>query len=245
MDAGEQTADAVADPGGLPGQVVVEPDQHVQLGQHVVTDVDLAQSVRQRAGGISDNERVAGVGLGGAGVQIRDPAHRQPGQVAHVMPARAGHRDWQRTDRGRLIDHDQHRPVCRELVEHRPQLGLAVGQRRVVHPLPGRVQTDSVVFALAHIQAEEDLVTAAHPPCLSFVAGGRRSSIDGRHPHYGTAWGYAEVLGQQCGCVGDHVALCRCEQAVTAILPRSWTGTTSVGHPGYTHVTFVPRLSIP
>ena len=93
VDAGEQAADAVADPGGLPGQVVVEPDQHIQLGEGVVIDVDLAQGVRQRAGGISDDEAVAGVGLGGAGVQIGDPAHRQPGQVAHVMSARPGYRD--------------------------------------------------------------------------------------------------------------------------------------------------------
>src|SRR3712207_7942796 len=30
VDAGEQPADAVADPGGFAGQVVVEPDQHLQ-----------------------------------------------------------------------------------------------------------------------------------------------------------------------------------------------------------------------
>jgi len=33
VDAGEQAAAAVAEPGGLAGQVVVEPDQHVQFGQ--------------------------------------------------------------------------------------------------------------------------------------------------------------------------------------------------------------------
>jgi hypothetical protein len=32
VDAGEQPSDAVGQPGGLAGQVVVEPDQHVQLG---------------------------------------------------------------------------------------------------------------------------------------------------------------------------------------------------------------------
>lgn len=93
MDAGEQTADAVADPCGLAGQVVVEPDQDIQFGYRVVADVDLAQGVGQGAGGVGDDERVAGVGLGAAGLEVGDAAHRQAGQVGHLMPARPGHRD--------------------------------------------------------------------------------------------------------------------------------------------------------
>lgn len=47
------------------------------------------------------------------------------------MPAGARHRDRQRPDGGRLIDHHQHRAVRCELAEDLPQLGFAGGQRRV------------------------------------------------------------------------------------------------------------------
>ncbi|GAA2682404.1 hypothetical protein GCM10010428_50800 [Actinosynnema pretiosum subsp. pretiosum] len=47
--AGEQAADAVGDAGGLTGQVVVEADEHVQLRQGLVAEVDRAQGVRRAA----------------------------------------------------------------------------------------------------------------------------------------------------------------------------------------------------
>jgi hypothetical protein len=64
VDVGEQAADAVADPGGLGRLVVVEADQHLQLGEHLLADVDPAQDVRHAAGGLDDDVGVAGVGLG-------------------------------------------------------------------------------------------------------------------------------------------------------------------------------------
>jgi hypothetical protein len=137
VDAGEQAADAVADPGGLAGQVVVEPDRHVRFGQGVVADVDRAQGVRQGAGGVGDDERVLGVGLRAARVEAGDAAHGQAGQVGHLVAGRTGHRDRQRADRGRLVDHHRQRPVGGELVGQRPQPRFAVGRWRVVQPLAG------------------------------------------------------------------------------------------------------------
>jgi hypothetical protein len=64
VDAGQQATDAVADAGGLSSEVVVVADEHVQLGQGVVADVDLAERVRQNAGGVGDDVGVAGVGFG-------------------------------------------------------------------------------------------------------------------------------------------------------------------------------------
>jgi hypothetical protein len=61
---------------GLAGQVVVEPDQHLQLGQGLVADVDRGQGVGHGAGRVGDDERVAGVGLCSAGVEVGDAAHR-------------------------------------------------------------------------------------------------------------------------------------------------------------------------
>jgi hypothetical protein len=81
VDAGQQTADAVGQSGGLAGQVVVKPDQYVQFGQGVITHVDRAQRVRQRPGGVGDDERVPRVGLCAAGIEVRDTAHGQAGQI--------------------------------------------------------------------------------------------------------------------------------------------------------------------
>ena len=100
------------------------------------------------------------------------------------MAAAPGDGDRQRTDRGGLVDHHQQRPVDGELVEQRPQLRFAVGQRPIVQPLSGPVQAHGVVLALANVQAEEYPETAVHPPCRSFVVGGHRSGIERRHPRY-------------------------------------------------------------
>ena len=109
------------------------------------------------AGGLGDDERVAGVGLGVAGVQVGDPAHRQAGQVGDQGAGVAGDRDGQGADRGGLVHDHQDRPVGGELVEDRPQLRLVVGQRLVEQDLPGPVQGDGVVLALADVEADEDL----------------------------------------------------------------------------------------
>jgi hypothetical protein len=96
MDTGEQAADAVAESGGLTGQVVVEPDQHIQFGQRVVTDIDGAKRVRQSAGSVGDDERVPRVSLRSAGIEAGNAAHGQTRQVGHLVAARPSDRDRQR-----------------------------------------------------------------------------------------------------------------------------------------------------
>lgn len=49
VDPGGQAADAVADPGGLAGKVVVESDEPPEFGEGLVADVDPAQRVRRGA----------------------------------------------------------------------------------------------------------------------------------------------------------------------------------------------------
>jgi hypothetical protein len=53
----------------------------------------------------------------GGEVQVGDAAHGQAGQVGHLVPAGAGHRDRQRADRGRLIHDREDRAVAGELAE--------------------------------------------------------------------------------------------------------------------------------
>ncbi|GAA2387779.1 hypothetical protein GCM10010170_098960 [Dactylosporangium salmoneum] len=60
VDLGEQPADAVGQAGGFTGEVVIEADQDLQLGQGLIGDIDAAQRVRQRAGGVGDDIRAAG-----------------------------------------------------------------------------------------------------------------------------------------------------------------------------------------
>ena len=86
MDLGQQPVDAIGHAGDLGCEVVVEADDHFQIGQRFIAGVDPPQGMRQRPCCFSDDIRVAGVGLGVTGVQVRDPPHRQPGQVGHVRP---------------------------------------------------------------------------------------------------------------------------------------------------------------
>jgi hypothetical protein len=59
--------------------------------------------------------------------------------------------DGQSTDRGRLVDHHQHRPMFGEFVEHLPQPGLRVHQRGVMQTLPVTIQGHGVMAVLAYV----------------------------------------------------------------------------------------------
>ena len=134
MDLGEQSTEPVRQAGRFGGQVVVEPDQNLELGQRFLADVDSAQRMRNGPGRVGDHIRVAGVGLGRPRVQIGDPAHRQTGQVGHREPHGTGDRDRQRADRVGLVDHDQHPSVFSQTTEQVPQPVLVLWQRRVEDP---------------------------------------------------------------------------------------------------------------
>ncbi|GAA3238479.1 hypothetical protein GCM10020256_58810 [Streptomyces thermocoprophilus] len=160
VELGEQAADAVGGAVGLAGEVLVEADQHGQLGGDLVGQVEGAQGVGHGAGGVRDDGRVLGVGLGLAGVEIGDPPHRQSGQVGDLAARVPGHRQGQGADgRGLVHDHQNRAELGRELVENGPQLRFAVRQRLVEDRLPGRGQTVAVMRLLADVQAQED----AHP----------------------------------------------------------------------------------
>jgi hypothetical protein len=109
------------------GQVVVVADQYLQLGQGLVAHVDPPQRLRQRAGRVGDDERVPGVGLGLAWMQVGDAPHGQARKVRHLHTTGTGHRHGQGTDRGGLVDYDQDPAVTGELVEQRAQTPLVVG----------------------------------------------------------------------------------------------------------------------
>jgi hypothetical protein len=64
VNRGEQPPDPVRHPSGFSCQIVVEADENFQLSQRLIARIDPPQRVRQSASGISDDERVTGVGLG-------------------------------------------------------------------------------------------------------------------------------------------------------------------------------------
>ncbi|MET4673905.1 hypothetical protein ABID94_006829 [Streptomyces sp. PvR018] len=70
MDLGQQAVQPVGEAGGLAGQVVVQPDGHLQLGDPLALAVDRPQRVRHRPGCVGDDERVLGIGLGLAQVEV-------------------------------------------------------------------------------------------------------------------------------------------------------------------------------
>jgi hypothetical protein len=111
MDPREQAPQAVADAGGLPGQVVVEADGHLQLGDGLVSELDRAEGVRHDAGRVGDDERVAGVAPGLTGTGIGGPPHRESGQIGDRAAHVPRDRRRQGADGRRLVDHDEHAPV--------------------------------------------------------------------------------------------------------------------------------------
>ncbi len=174
-ELGEQAADAVAGAVGLAGEVLVETDQHRQLRGDLVGQDQGAQGVGHGAGGVRDYGRVLRVGLGLAGIEIGDPAHREPGQVGDLAAGVPGDGQREGADGCGLVhDHQNGAELGPELVEDGPQLRLAVRQRLVEDLLPGRGQTVSVMRLLADVQAQEDArpVDADHrAPTVSMRAG--------------------------------------------------------------------------
>ena len=45
VNAGQQSADSVADAGCFTGEIVIETDQHTELGECVITGIDSSQRV--------------------------------------------------------------------------------------------------------------------------------------------------------------------------------------------------------
>ena len=157
MDLSEQTAQSVRRRCDLRAQVVVESAEHRQLGGLLVVEVDRTQRVGHGTSRLGDDRRVSGVGLGLPRVQVCDPAHRQPGQVAHQDAGVPGDSDRQSADRGRLVHDHQHPAMGAQVREDSSQLGLVVRQRLVVQNLAAAVEGHRVMVALAYVEADEDV----------------------------------------------------------------------------------------
>ena len=80
MDLREQAPQPVGQASRFGGEVVVEADEYLQLGDRLVIEVDRPQRVGHGPGGVGDDERVLRVGLGLAGVEVGDPPHGRPGR---------------------------------------------------------------------------------------------------------------------------------------------------------------------
>ena len=107
--------------------------------------------------GFGDDRRVPGIGFCLAWMQVRDPAHRQPREVAHGCSVSLGDRDGQRTDgRGLIHDHEDS-SVRRKRGDDLPDFGFVLRQGFVVELLPGPVQGHRVVAGLADVQAKENV----------------------------------------------------------------------------------------
>ena len=148
VDLGEQATDPIRCGGDLPGEVVVEPGHHGQLGDGLVVELERPQGVRHGPGGGRDDGGISGVGLRRTRVQVGDPAHRQAREVGHRDAFVQGDGYRQGADRGRLVDDQQHRSVGLHPAVELAELGLVVGQRPVQQFLPRTVLRDGVVSFL-------------------------------------------------------------------------------------------------
>ena len=133
----------------LAGQIQVEISQHAQRRGLLVRGADGSQGVRHGPGGLGDDGRVLGVGLGAARRQVGDASHRQSGQVAHGDTHVLSHRHRQGPDGGRLIDHHQQAPVIGQLLVKSTQTLLVVGQGPVEDLPPVPAQGRGPVVRLA------------------------------------------------------------------------------------------------
>jgi hypothetical protein len=61
-------------------------------------------------------------------VQLSQPPHDRARQVGDLMPAHAGDRDGQGTERGGLVGHRQDPAVTAQLVEQLPQAAASCGR---------------------------------------------------------------------------------------------------------------------
>ncbi len=116
MDVQQRVAEPVGQTSGLGSEVVVVAGEHGELGEGFIVGADPAQGMGHGPSGVGDDVGVAGVGLAFTGVQVGDAASPAPaGRQCDAQ--RAGDRDRQRADRGRLIDDHQDRPVFAEAGE--------------------------------------------------------------------------------------------------------------------------------
>ena len=77
VNAGQQSADSVADAGCFTGEIVIETDQHTELGECVITGIDSSQRVGHGPGRVGDDERIPRISFGLPWIQICDAAHGQ------------------------------------------------------------------------------------------------------------------------------------------------------------------------
>jgi len=109
------------------------------------------------------------------------------------MTGGAGDRDWQRTDRRHLIDHDQQRSVLNEFVEQRLQLGSVLGSgasrsrmpstKKVTEPFP--TWLSRAAGRSCPVPGPRALTSAAYSSTVNVVPSAK--SVSSRDPACGTA----------------------------------------------------------
>src|SRR5690625_1974280 len=187
MDLGEQSPDPVRGGRDLLDEIVVETAEHGQLSGLLVGQDDRAQSVGHGAGGLGDDRRDAGIGLGLARVEIGDAPHGQPMEVSGHHAHVAGDGKWQCADRGGLVDDHEDLAMARDLLDESTELRLVLRQGLVQELLAGAVDRYGVVSSLSDVDADEhlDTVVAWEHGFLRYC-GGRGSaglSCGSRAPH--------------------------------------------------------------
>jgi len=133
------------------GQIRVKSGKDLQRREHLAVPVNGPQGVRHRPCRLGDDERIPGVRLGLAGIQVRGFAHRQARKVGHGAAAVPRHGYRQRPDGVGLIHDHQHPAVLLQTEEKLAQPRLILGQRLVEDPFSRGVQCGGVMLGFADI----------------------------------------------------------------------------------------------
>ena len=111
--------------------------------------------MRQRPRGLGDDGRIPGIGLRLTRVEVGDAPHREPRQIPDEDSFGLRDGDRQGTDRGGLVDDNQHGAMLFQLLQHRPHLRLVVGQGFIEHDSARLGDSDGVVLALTDVDTDE------------------------------------------------------------------------------------------
>ena len=151
-DRRERVAQPAGQPGRVSGQVDVVAVEDAQRGQQLIgAGIQPVHLLAAGPAGIGQHVRVAPVGLGLTGIQIRGPAHHQARNIRHRHSPPGRERQRELGDRAGLVDHQARRPMRGGAVQQGFQVRLIVGDSAGEQPLPVVIQDISEVLLLADV----------------------------------------------------------------------------------------------
>jgi hypothetical protein len=107
VDLSQQSSYAITGLRDLSSEIIIEPAEHGELCDLIISQFKRAQRVRHAACSLGNDVRIASVGFGFASVQISDATHSKPWQVGDKNTFVSCDSDGQRADSGGLVNNEK------------------------------------------------------------------------------------------------------------------------------------------